>query len=130
MKAQYVTAVLELLGSDASVSQTEEVINKLKTVLQSRGHERLLSGILRGVVKRLAHRAPSEVIVTLAEASDAEYKKYKEHIAASGLQHDESDVTLQADPTIIGGFTLTVADRMIDNSYKSRLLTLYRSITT
>lgn len=130
MKSQYVKAVMELLGRDATVSHTEEVITKLKSVLAARGHERLLPSILRGVAKQLEHAASSAVIVTLREASDSEYEKYKELIATSGLQYDEIDVTIEADPTMIGGFTLTVEDRMIDNSYKNQLLTLYRNITT
>lgn len=121
---------MELLGSDATVSRTEEVIEKLKAVLVAHGHERLLPSILRGVAKQLEHRAPSAVIVTLRDAGEAEYEKYKDLIAASGLQYDERDVTIEADPTMIGGFTLTVEDRMIDNSYKNQLLTLYRNITT
>jgi len=130
MKAQYITAVVELLGSDANVSHTEDMITKLKTVLKAHGHERLLPSILRGVAKQLEHAASSAVIVTLREASETEYEKYKELIAATGLPYDEDDVTIEVDPTMIGGFTLTVDDRMIDNSYKNQLLTLYRNITT
>ncbi len=121
-KKQYVKALLELLETEAD---TTKVIKHLKEVMIKRGHDRLLVPVLREVTRILAASTRGdEATLTLADKTDE--KHYHKEI--SKLIGDGQFRT-KLDPTIVGGFILDQNNQRLDKSYKSRLISWYRSAT-
>ena len=122
MKNHYITAVLELLkeGKDGKT-----VLRGLSTVLEAKHHEKLLPSILKGVVKELeSSTEPGVAVVIMAEAKA---KKTQIEEALKSIEAPSKHEVV-IDDTIIGGVIATYNNRLIDNSYKSKLVSLYRNI--
>lgn len=127
MEKVYVTAVLELLESG---SQVETVLGNLRTVMTNRGHLKALPAVLRDVERALMQSKDSTAaVVTLARASDTEALASDIKTALATLGADAKDVTTVIDDTIIGGIIATYNHRQIDQSYRTKLTTLYQQIT-
>ena len=107
-----------------------EVFRGLVVILEKRGHQSLLSGILAGVLRHVeAARPAGQASLTVAsEASVSELKSAIES-ALKTLNATEKP-TVIIDQSIIGGFIATTDTESIDASYKRKLIDLYRSITT
>lgn len=121
-KEQYVKALLELLETEAN---TANVLKQLKLVMERRGHTRLLVPVLREVTRILSASTRADVPrLTLADQADE--KHYHKEIEK--LVGDKTART-KIDPTIIGGFILDQDHQRLDKSYKSKLLSWYRSAT-
>ncbi len=128
MEKHYITAVVSLLlqGSDVDV-----VLGNLKTVLVKNGHEQLHTRILKGAERELLHREAlhsSSIVV----AKETDLRKLRSALSAAlgtlGGNAEEAAVTV--DPSIIGGFIAAHDGKLINRSYKERLVSLYQSITT
>ncbi len=129
MKQDYIAAVLSVLQKDpTNAKHAEQVIDGLKKTLAARHHEKLLPAILRGVVRELPRMSHSGVVLTI---KDSAALKENQKAVADLLKKYEvgAEPAVQTDPTIIGGFKLKIADTLIDNTYKTKLLNLYRRIT-
>ena len=126
MEKVYVQAVLELLESGSKV---ETVLGNLRAVMEKRGHAKALSTVLRAVVRAL-EQGTTESVATITVASDADVTALKADIktALATLGADGAHTTV-VDDTIIGGLIATYNHRQIDQSYRSKLVTLYQSIT-
>jgi len=125
MKENYIKAVLGMIHSG---KDTDVILSGLKKTLEARGHDRLYASVLSGVVRVL--EAGSADSVTATVASEADYKTHTTAIKNALLELGTSDVpAVQIDETIVGGFVAEANDRRIDASYKSKLVTLYRSLT-
>ena len=126
MEKVYVQAVMELLESGSSI---ETVLGNLRTVMAARGHAKALPTVLRAVVCALEQESDTSVpTVVVARASDemalsAEIKSALATLDASGTP------TITVDDTIIGGLIATYNHQQVDQSYRSKLVTLYQSIT-
>lgn len=110
-------------GQDA-----KRVLASLESVLAHRGHQKLKGRILRTLARLLARSQGSEAALFVASEADAQ--KLKQEIAAASKTLEASDVVEVIDPTIIGGFVLRTKTKQLDQSYKSALLKLYRSVIT
>ena len=125
MKDNYITAVLEELRSGTN---PEKVLTGLQNTLKKKGHEKLYGVILRGVARVLEAGSAEDVMVTVA--SDTDYKKHKDAIAQALKELDaDAEPAVQVDKTIVGGFLAEANNKRIDQSYKSKLVTLYRNLT-
>lgn len=125
MKEHYITAVLKQLASGMSA---EDTIEGLKKTLNRRGHDRLLPVILRGVVRVLESDNTDVVIAKVA--SESAVKTYAKTIKASLEQlNASSEPKIEIDKTLIGGYIAEANYKRLDASYKSKLVTLYRSLT-
>jgi F0F1-type ATP synthase delta subunit len=120
----YSEAVLGLVKDGMSV---DAALQGLHTMLDARGHARLLPKILRDLLivsaKETAHES---AVVTVARKEDeAKFKKEIDtHLETLKVSlHD-----VHIDENIVGGFTIDAHEKRIDQSYKKRLLTLYRSL--
>ncbi len=120
----YSQAVIELLqGGDAF----PDVLTKLKELLARKGHMRLYPKILRSLLREVTRdTARGTISVTLARETDEE--TLKSHIANAIRSLEGSTHTTRIDPTITGGFIAEMGEKRIDQSYKRKLLTLYRSL--
>lgn len=132
MKDHYIAALKQIIASDETLD-LEVLLRDLKQVLTERGHARLLPAILRGLVTQLPKQA-NAIVVTLA--SNTDLKAHAEEIAATvkeitgaDAKIDTTHVSAIHDDSLIGGYTVSVADTLIDRSYKTTLLQLYRTIT-
>ena len=125
MKQTYTAAILDLIDQGIPV---DDVLRDVQAVMARRGHTRLYAQVLRTVARMLSARAArAGVTVAIARSSDAEVHAaaIKEAVAALA---SEGTYTTTVDPTLIGGFVARSRDRIIDASYKTALLRLYRSI--
>ncbi len=128
MKQHYVDAVTELLlnGSDVSF-----VLKGLEATLKAKGYISLHAQILKGVQKKLeasSIQALSHVVVTKESDMKHFHAQIEASLKALGGKVDTSNVTI--DTTLIGGYIASHQGKSIDASYKNKLVSLYRAITT
>lgn len=124
----YIHAMLELIQEGTDVTK---VLAGLKKTLQARGHEKLERGILDGVCRILETKSITGVPkVTVANTADIHSMQQHIRSALNALELDSevSTVTL-SDPNIVGGVTVEYNHTFVDMSYRSRLRSLYESIT-
>ena len=127
MKDHYINATLTLLAEGAA---TDKILSDLKRVLEAKGHTRLYASILRGLLRQMdAKQHTGDVTIILAK--EADLTKHKEAIESALERYtDGPDHTTTVDENIIGGFVLRFGNTVLDQSYKTRLVKLYRSLIT
>ena len=124
MKNHYITATIELLHSG---KEPAAVLGGLKKTLEARGHQALYPSILRGV-ERLLHAKNSQSAI-LAVAREKDVDTFKAAITAASKELDVADAPeVVVDDTLIGGFVLQTGTTRLDQSYKTKLVSLYRSL--
>jgi len=127
MKKHYINSVTELLlqGKDVSL-----VLKNLKEVLLAKGHMSIYGAILIGVSQKLEH-SKATTVSTVLVANEAHVATLKKSIEASLAQLNGSltDAVIEVDPTLIGGYIALHQGKSINNSYKQKLVALYRAIT-
>jgi F0F1-type ATP synthase delta subunit len=127
MKKHYISAVLELLleGRDVDV-----VLKDLAGALERKGHQKLYSPILKGVVRILEEKKNS-IASGIIVAQEADFERLKKAIgeALEEIGGTLKDAHVAVDETLIGGFIATHKGKLINRSYKQKLVSLYRSIT-
>ena len=85
--------------------------------------------------ERIAERNEKKTayVLTVARESDAAHakKETKELISAftGEIGDNGADLKTQVDASLIGGWRLEGNERLVDASYKQRLLDLYNSVT-
>jgi F0F1-type ATP synthase delta subunit len=127
MKKHYISAVLELLQSGKEV---DSVLSDLLSALKRKGHEKLYVQVLTGVLRSLCE-SQSSVTSRVVVAKESDYKTLKEAIneALISIGGETKDAQVSIDETLIGGFITSHKGKLINRSYKERLVSLYRSIT-
>ena len=125
MKEQYINAVLEMLKTG---KESEVVLSGLKDTLNKRGHLSLEASILAIVLRVIEAKSIDETVVTVA--SKESYNQQAAAIAAA-LKNLKANIesTIKIDPTVIGGFIAEANNTRHDASYKTKLISLYRSLT-
>lgn len=126
MKQQYINALLQMLkeGKDPT-----EILNGFKITLKNRGHEALEASVLRGVLRVIEVKSIDGAVVTVTSIES--YEKQAAAIAAALTDlKASSEPQVIVDETIIGGFIAEANNVRHDASYKSKLLNLYRSLTS
>lgn len=96
---------------------------KLLRYMKAKGHLSLLSQIVK-----LSARASKKGIATVTVAKKHDVEKHKTAINAAlkSLSADEHLVT--EDERMVGGYVVRAHGKIIDNSFRSALVSLYRSI--
>jgi F0F1-type ATP synthase delta subunit len=121
----YTHAVLELIHEGMSV---DEAFRGLTHTLKKRDHHSLYPSILREL-ERNAEKMITKETATLTLAKKDDESKFKAEIIEALALLGTSSHTVHTDSTITGGFILEGNEKRIDESYKKKLLTLYRSLT-
>lgn len=122
--ARAIVALQEEGADDAKIA------SGLARVLTARGHERLVPRIDRALTS-LRVRSDKRNARVLRVSTNADAEKHKKEIAdaiaslGDGAQKYETVV----DERIVGGFILASGTMMFDASYRTALITLYRTIT-
>jgi len=127
MKKHYINAVTELLlqGKDVTV-----VLFNLQKVLALKGHSKIHSQILAGVVQKLeAQQSASGSTVIVANHDDVASLQQRITASLTKLGANDTPQNVEIDATLIGGYVALHNGQAIDASYKQKLVTLYRAIT-
>ena len=122
----YIGAVTELLNEGHDINH---VLPRLAETLARKGHSTLYARILHGVMHELTRQeARATAYVTVGSTEDRDRLAPRIKAALEELMITQEPVT-HIDDTLIGGFTITKGDRIIDHSYKTQLVALYRALT-
>jgi F0F1-type ATP synthase delta subunit len=127
MKKQYINAICELLLSGVAPLI---VLQNLKQILITKGHQRIHKEILEGVLVSLERKIQSnKSLVSVASQNDVETLKsvIKTSLEQVGGSFDDARITF--DQTLIGGYVVVANGNAIDASHKQKLVSLYRNIT-
>ncbi|MCA9365429.1 F0F1 ATP synthase subunit delta [Candidatus Kaiserbacteria bacterium] len=126
MKDIYTQALLETLKTNPD---TEKVLTGFKNTLNTRGHSKIYTSVLKRVLVQLNSTGSiTEVIV----ANETDAKVFEKEIAKALAEvgGSISDAKTVVDNTIVGGFIAEHDYKRVDSSYKTKLVSLYRSLTT
>lgn len=127
MNKHYIKAVLEMIKAGKT---PDEILVGLAKVLKDKGHERLKASVLRGVLRILeADSDRLSSVVVVAKAADTARYEAAIKTALAQLTTD-SNYTVVEDDTLIGGFIAKANNTTYDASYKTKLVKLYRNLTT
>ena len=125
MKENYIKAVLDKIEEGV---EPERVLSGLQDVLAKKGHTKLYSSILRGVSKVLETKKSGTALVKVAK--EGHYELHKDLIDKTiASLAGNAKPAVEVDDTLIGGFVVEASHKRIDNSYKTKLVSLYRSLT-
>ncbi len=110
-------------------ADVQKVLSGLSSALTRKGHTRLHGSILRGVLRALAYKTVRSGS-TVTVASESGLASHKDAIEAA-IKHlgGAAEYSTVIDPTIIGGAIIEHNNTIIDTSYKSHLVRLYRRVT-
>lgn len=109
-----------LIEEIQSGMEVHSAIVKLKKILKARRHSTLLRSVLERTDKILS-QSRDHTHPTLIVASEKGAKEY------AGVFTKREDPLVKIDPTILGGYVAMENFTVIDNSYKSKLLSWYRA---
>jgi len=123
MKEIYVTASIELLNSGI---EPDTVFSNLKNVMEIRGHSTLIPGVLAGLLAAYEQAEKNQTpMVIVAEAKAADTKDVTTALTALGVVTTAREVVVDA--TLIGGAQIVFNHKLIDQSFKTQLHTLYKA---
>lgn len=125
MKDTYTKALLDLFSQDDIDSKA--VLRGFQATLEKRGHSSLYAPVLQAVLRILSAERPATV-VTVARTKDSTRQAAAIAEALSELGATSSTEAV-VDETLIGGYVVEHGHRRIDNSYKTKLVRLYQSLT-
>lgn len=121
MKNHYIQALLATLDNGTS---PETAIKGLRASLKAHHHEGLLPAVLSGALKVLesSNRSDEATVVVASEA-------FAKDVIAETLKAIDApkDARVVIDSNIIGGVIAKYKNMVVDRSYKSKLVELYRS---
>ena len=117
LKEQYIAAGVELIAEKTDI---DKVVSGLKKTMAQRGHTRLLTSVLKGLVSKVERQSEMSLPQLTIPTKDA---SKPDSLSAK-------DVDVKIDQTIVGGYILREGFTRIDNSYKTKLLNWYRRATS
>ena len=123
----YAKALLSMYPSHAKGGKDGALVDSLLHLLQKRGHQKLLQGIIREL-KRASHQSMRGSDLVLSVASKSHEKRYHDDIVAAAKKLGKDSWITVEDPTLIGGFTLGTANAYMDRSYKHSLTSLFKKL--
>jgi len=105
--------------------RSADFLASLLGFMKAKGHMSLLPSVVR-ILEREPERA--DVSVTVAREKDA--KRFARSIEDSlKLLGTEEEPAVSIDPRIVGGYAVRAGSRVLDRSFRSALVTLYRRAT-
>ena len=126
MKDAYVQAIHECI---AAGMEPAALLARVRSVMEARGHERLLAAVLRTVLRELAASRTTRTVVRVSDESAYESHKAAIEAALKDLNNQETP-TVVTDRSLIGGYQVEANYQRVEASYKQHLTSLYRNITT
>ncbi|MAZ67721.1 hypothetical protein CL652_03055 [bacterium] len=126
MPVEYAHALSRSLENAANSSEAEAHVDELVAVLKREGKMRALPAILRELERLQAREYAQKPTLTVTKESDSQkaLKELGNHLRSV------PEVEIQTDERLVGGWRYTDGDTLVDASYKTALLQLYRRVTT
>lgn len=132
MEKVYAQALWEMVSGAPGVEgmDVKKAVHAMFARLEKDGRALLMPRVGRAFV-RIAERESRkrDLVLTVAREADisAAKKEVNGYIESLGISSE--DLKTQVDDTLIGGWRLEGNERLVDASYKSRLLDLYNRVT-
>jgi len=131
MKARQYAEAIHLASQDKDEAGIEAVALNLHTLLEKRGHLRLLPTIVHELEKIHAQRKdPNTVEVHVARDEDVAALRDKIEVDKQALEATEHNQSVFIDETLVGGYEVRANGTRIDRTHKHALLTLYNNLIT
>lgn len=125
MPIEYAHALSHALASTTSDAEAEACIDELIGILRRDGKLKALPAIVRELERMHARSRAQQATLTVANEQATETARAELGAYMSKDVHAHVEV----DDTLIGGWRYADKDTLIDASYKTALLTLYRNVT-
>ncbi|QSH39551.1 F0F1 ATP synthase subunit delta [Candidatus Kaiserbacteria bacterium] len=126
MPAEYAHALHNTLKKASTKSEASGHVDALVAALQKSGKLKALPAILREYERIELRKNAHKPTLTLSDTKD-------EGIARKELEQrlgeKISDVAIETDENLVGGWRYIHNDTLLDTSYKAALLELYRRVT-
>ena len=119
-----------LTNSLEGVTKKEDALNRVDALvqaLQKAGKQKALPAILREFKRIQLRKNAQKPTLTLAKAG-IEKNALVELVERLGEK--QSDIAIETDENLVGGWRYVNHDMLLDTSYKAALLELYRHVTT
>jgi F-type H+-transporting ATPase subunit delta len=128
MEKAYAQALWSLVERGMDLKKAVHAVHEK---LASEGRSSLMPRVARAF-ERLAERENRKrgFVLTVAHEKDAEGAKKEAKTYTSEFGIDVADLKTQVDDSLIGGWRLEGNERLVDASYKQRLLELFNSVTS
>ena len=122
----YSSAATDLLEKGVAV---DDVLTGLKKVQEEHGDTKLWPETLHLIMNDVeSHEDKSFVVVKVVKNSDAE--KFKSEIKTFMNTNAESkEFVVVEDDTLVGGYSIQTDHLIVDSTYKTKLINLYRAVT-
>lgn len=127
LTTDYAKATYQAIEEGLSV---QKAFAQLDVLLKKKGHTKLKAGILRALLSHTNRQQTSDA-PTVTLAREKFWDKYRHEVARAleGLGV-EGKPTIVEDTNIVGGYRVEYKDKLLDNTYKDKLLALYRKVIT
>jgi F0F1-type ATP synthase delta subunit len=125
MLAQYYARALYEIVQNESPSEQGKYVGNLMALLKRKGHFKLLPFILKEYTKLSAGKEKDSMIV-LSRHSDNQALRQARDAYERHFHLEEPHVAV--DESIVGGFRIKSGNKILDASYKTALLQLYRNM--
>jgi F0F1-type ATP synthase delta subunit len=128
MEKVYAQALWELVSKGMGA---KDAVHAIHARLEKEGRAILMPRVAHAFA-RIAERESRkrDYTLTVAREGDLAHAKKEVHTYTSELGIAEADLKTQVDDSLIGGWRLEGNERLVDVSYKKRLLDLYKSVTS
>jgi F-type H+-transporting ATPase subunit delta len=126
--AQNFAQALFDLTYGASEAEALRATDKLIELLKKESRLALLPAIVREY-ERMVRKAEAHTRLTVSVAKASDRQRYAGVIARDAALLGNTEVEeIVEDPSLVGGYVLEANGSRIDQSYKNRLLSLYREL--
>ncbi len=127
MEKMYAQALWQLVSSGMDA---KSAVHAIHDRLAKEGRASLMPRVAHAFA-RIAEREARKTDYTLSVARESDLTHAKKEMRAltGELGIDVDDLKTQVDDTLIGGWRLEGNERLVDASYKRKLLDLYSSVT-
>ena len=126
---QYAYALYEI-GRSAAAPDAKRLVESLSALLERKGHRQMLPAIrkefrVRSESKKARGDACAEVVLAREKDLSIFKKNIDEELAAQNVIEAPR---ITYDATLIGGYRIEHEDSVVDASYRTQLLSLYRKM--
>jgi F0F1-type ATP synthase delta subunit len=127
MEKQYAQALWKLVKRGM---EPKKAVHALRDMLAREGRSELLPRVARAFQRiALEQSKKTDVVLTVATEGDITAAKKHTHDLIAEFGVTPHDVQTRIDGSLIGGWRLEGKEKLIDASYKRRLLDLFSRVT-
>lgn len=100
-------------------------------IVIKKGRESFLPGIVSSFGRQYdeMHGITKVAVTAASSLTEETLSAIKAKLTSLGIQADKVEMTTEIDPSILGGFILSVDDRLYDASVKTKLANMRKNIT-